>query len=234
MSAFCGAVLGIVMFLLVRPALAGAALVGTRYFESDLTPTSWGYLAMLVGRAGRRGHRRAGVAAPGADLPARRGAAGHAQAPDVLAADRARDRRRGLRLRAGQDQQEHDRRGRLSRPAAHHDRPRDRRSLAHRAGGTAVRPPRRRIVGAAGGPAARRQPETCLPGGDRPHAGGLPRHDGRPDRARGELDRRRPPSPGRSATSSSAGSGCQRRQASTSSAGSAPSPAPPSTRCTTC
>ena len=44
-------------------------------------------------------------------------------------------------------------------------------------------------VGAAGGPAARRQPETCLPGGDRPHAGGLPRHDGRPDRARGELDR---------------------------------------------
>ena len=44
-------------------------------------------------------------------------------------------------------------------------------------------------VVAAGGPAARRQPETCLPGGDRPHAGGLPRHDGRPDRARGELDR---------------------------------------------
>src|SRR5580693_2915941 len=48
-SAFCGAVLGIVVFLLVRPALADAALVGTRYFESDLTPTVWGYLGMLVG-----------------------------------------------------------------------------------------------------------------------------------------------------------------------------------------
>ena len=48
-SAFCGAVLGVVIFLLVRPALAGAALIGTRYFESQLTPTAWGYLAMLVG-----------------------------------------------------------------------------------------------------------------------------------------------------------------------------------------
>jgi hypothetical protein len=48
-SASCGAVLGIVLFLLLRPALAGAALVGTRYFESDLTPAIWGYLVMLVG-----------------------------------------------------------------------------------------------------------------------------------------------------------------------------------------
>jgi hypothetical protein len=48
-SASCGAVLGIVVFLLVRPALAGEALAGTRYFESDLTPTGWGYTAMLVG-----------------------------------------------------------------------------------------------------------------------------------------------------------------------------------------
>jgi hypothetical protein len=48
-SAFLGAVLGTVIFLLVRPALAGAALVGTQYFESDLTPTAAGYLAMLVG-----------------------------------------------------------------------------------------------------------------------------------------------------------------------------------------
>jgi hypothetical protein len=48
-SAFLGAVLGTVIFLLVRPALAGAALVGTPYFESDLTPTAWGYLAMLIG-----------------------------------------------------------------------------------------------------------------------------------------------------------------------------------------
>src|SRR6516165_3035912 len=48
-SAFLGAVGGVVIFLLVRPALAGAALIGTRYFESALTPTIWGYLAMLVG-----------------------------------------------------------------------------------------------------------------------------------------------------------------------------------------
>ena len=48
-SAFLGAVLGTVIFLLVRPALAGAALVGTQYFESDLTPTVAGYVAMLVG-----------------------------------------------------------------------------------------------------------------------------------------------------------------------------------------
>jgi ABC-type antimicrobial peptide transport system permease subunit len=48
-SAFVGAVLGTVIFLLVRPALAGAALVGTQYFESDLTPTAAGYAALLVG-----------------------------------------------------------------------------------------------------------------------------------------------------------------------------------------
>jgi hypothetical protein len=48
-SAFLGAVIGTLVFLLVRPALAGAALVGTQYFESDLTPTAIGYVAMLVG-----------------------------------------------------------------------------------------------------------------------------------------------------------------------------------------
>jgi hypothetical protein len=48
-SAFLGAVLGTVIFLLVRPALAGAALIGTQYFESQLTPTIWGYVAMLIG-----------------------------------------------------------------------------------------------------------------------------------------------------------------------------------------
>jgi hypothetical protein len=48
-SAFLGALLGTGIFLLVRPALAGAALVGTEYFESDLTPTVAGYAAMLAG-----------------------------------------------------------------------------------------------------------------------------------------------------------------------------------------
>ncbi len=48
-SSFAGAALGTIIFLLVRPALAGTALVGTQYFESDLTPTVAGYLAMLIG-----------------------------------------------------------------------------------------------------------------------------------------------------------------------------------------
>ena len=48
-SASCGAVLGIVVFLLVRPALAGAAPIGTQYFSGTVTPTLWGYIGMLVG-----------------------------------------------------------------------------------------------------------------------------------------------------------------------------------------
>ena len=48
-SAFPGAAAGSVIFLLVRPALSTAALTGTRYFESDLTPTLPGYAAMLIG-----------------------------------------------------------------------------------------------------------------------------------------------------------------------------------------
>jgi hypothetical protein len=49
LSGFIGAVLGTGIFLLVRPALAVAALVGTQYFESELTPTAAGYVAMLIG-----------------------------------------------------------------------------------------------------------------------------------------------------------------------------------------
>jgi hypothetical protein len=47
-SSFAGALLGTVVFLLVRPLLAGSSLLGTSYFESDLTPTIWGYIGMLV------------------------------------------------------------------------------------------------------------------------------------------------------------------------------------------
>jgi hypothetical protein len=47
-SALCGAVLGIGLFLAIRPALAGASLTGTRYFAGTVTPTAWGYLGMLV------------------------------------------------------------------------------------------------------------------------------------------------------------------------------------------
>ncbi|HEX9039721.1 MAG TPA: FtsX-like permease family protein [Trebonia sp.] len=47
-SSFAGAVLGTVIFLLARPLLAGSAFLGTPYFESDVTPTLAGYLAILV------------------------------------------------------------------------------------------------------------------------------------------------------------------------------------------
>jgi hypothetical protein len=47
-GALAGTVLGIVVFVAVQPALAGAALIGTRYFASTVTPTTWGYIGMLV------------------------------------------------------------------------------------------------------------------------------------------------------------------------------------------
>jgi hypothetical protein len=47
-SALSGVVLGIGLFLAVRPALAGASLTGTRYFAATVTPTVWGYLGLLV------------------------------------------------------------------------------------------------------------------------------------------------------------------------------------------
>ena len=47
-SAFLGTAVGIGVFLAVRPALAAATLTGTRYFADTVTPTVWGYLALLV------------------------------------------------------------------------------------------------------------------------------------------------------------------------------------------
>jgi hypothetical protein len=47
-SALFGVVLGIGIFAAVQPALASAALIGTRYFAFDVTPTVWGYVGMLV------------------------------------------------------------------------------------------------------------------------------------------------------------------------------------------
>ncbi len=47
-SALLGAIVGIGVFLAIRPALAGATLTGTRYFAATVTPTVWGYVALLV------------------------------------------------------------------------------------------------------------------------------------------------------------------------------------------
>ena len=47
-SALLGAIVGTGVFLAIRPALAGATLTGTRYFAATVTPTIWGYVALLV------------------------------------------------------------------------------------------------------------------------------------------------------------------------------------------
>jgi len=48
LSAALGTAVGIGVFLAVRPALAAATLTGTRYFAATVTPTAWGYVALLV------------------------------------------------------------------------------------------------------------------------------------------------------------------------------------------
>jgi hypothetical protein len=48
LGALAGTVLGIGIFALVRPALAGASFIGTRYFASTVTPTAAVYVGMLV------------------------------------------------------------------------------------------------------------------------------------------------------------------------------------------
>jgi FtsX-like permease family len=47
-GALFGTLLGIGVFLLVRPALANVALSGVRFFPGYVTPTIWGYVGMLV------------------------------------------------------------------------------------------------------------------------------------------------------------------------------------------
>jgi hypothetical protein len=47
-SALAGALLGIGLFLAIRPVLAAASLTGTRYFAATVTPTAWEYLGLLV------------------------------------------------------------------------------------------------------------------------------------------------------------------------------------------
>jgi hypothetical protein len=48
-SAFFGAVLGVMIWLLVQPLVAGGALIGTQYFSSTVTPAAWEYAAIVVG-----------------------------------------------------------------------------------------------------------------------------------------------------------------------------------------
>ena len=48
-SALLGTILGIVIFMLLRPALADTAITSAWYFSGQVTPTAAGYLAVLVG-----------------------------------------------------------------------------------------------------------------------------------------------------------------------------------------
>jgi hypothetical protein len=47
-GALLGTFLGIGIFTLLQPALAGTAITSTRYFANYVTPTGWGYVAVLV------------------------------------------------------------------------------------------------------------------------------------------------------------------------------------------
>ena len=47
-GALLGAILGIGIFFLVQPAVAGIAITGDRFFARDVSPTFWGYLAALI------------------------------------------------------------------------------------------------------------------------------------------------------------------------------------------
>jgi len=47
-SAFLGTLLGIGLFLIVRPLVADVALSGVRFFGNDVTPTIWGYVGMIL------------------------------------------------------------------------------------------------------------------------------------------------------------------------------------------
>jgi ABC-type antimicrobial peptide transport system permease subunit len=48
-SALLGAMLGIGIFALVQPAVAGVAITGAKFFPKDVTPTLWGYIAVVIG-----------------------------------------------------------------------------------------------------------------------------------------------------------------------------------------
>lgn len=48
-GALLGALIGTAVFLLARPALADVSFSGVKFFADYVTPTIWGYLAMIVG-----------------------------------------------------------------------------------------------------------------------------------------------------------------------------------------
>ena len=102
-STFFGAIVGIGLFLAIRPALAGAELTGTRYFAATVSPLRLGVPRHARRGAGRVGARGAGRAAPGADLAARRQPPGRPAAAVGVAAGHAGRRRGAVRGGAARD-----------------------------------------------------------------------------------------------------------------------------------
>lgn len=48
LGSLLGAALGIIIFQLLQPSIAGISLSGVKFFPSYVTPTMWGYVGMLV------------------------------------------------------------------------------------------------------------------------------------------------------------------------------------------
>ncbi len=191
-SALLGAIIGTGVFLAVQPALADATLTGTRYFAPTVTPTIWGYVALLVAvplasalasllALGRVRISPLGVSRRTTPPPPSRwrlaplivglilfivGMPGHQLTKSIGVASYP---------------------GLLDR----HDRPGHRRAVADHRDGAVVRPgPGGPGVRAACLPSAGRRPEGRVPRGPRAGARGVPRHDrGRDGAAAGLADR---------------------------------------------
>ena len=170
-----------------RPVPRGAARAGRRRAHrhpvlrrhGDPAPPG-ATSAVLVARAGRVGDRGAAVAAPGADLAARRQPAGHpAAAAAWRLATLVRRRRRCSCAGCSRPRTKPIGPPTYPGPADRHDRAGRRRPLAHRAAARLVRAGPQRGLAAAGRAAARGQPEGRVPGGARAGARRLPRHDRR-------------------------------------------------------
>ena len=92
LGALLGALAGLALFQVVRPALAGVRITESRFFPELIAPHPWQYARRARLRAGLRGLRRAVVAAPGADLTARRGQEGDVAPAAGVAGDPAAGR----------------------------------------------------------------------------------------------------------------------------------------------
>ena len=166
----------------LRPLLARIPLLGYRFFDDTITPPTWGYVGALLAVPAAAARHLPGVAAPGADLAARRQPPRHTAARrgsggcchcssasrvfiiPVLAEPNTSRGAPGLAVLA---------------PDPGDDRAADRRTMADHGVRPAAGPVVRRRIPAAGRPPAGRQSACLVPGGQRPGARRHGRHDAR-------------------------------------------------------